>query len=90
MPATQILGDKDLGLLDDNYLWCATIEHSEGKLGAKKKAIFSFKYLSNTLALFAQVNDLPVLHTGCKLWTKSVCNLVRTWMVPQWGLCGKY
>ena len=35
IPATQLLGDKYLDLLGDNYLWCVTMEHNEGKLSTK-------------------------------------------------------
>ena len=44
MPATQLLGDKDLSLLGDDHL-CVASEHRRGKLGEKEKAAFSFKYL---------------------------------------------
>ena len=40
---SQLLGDKNLGLVGDNPLWCGITEGSNGKLVVKEKTTFSFK-----------------------------------------------
>ena len=42
---SYLLGDKDVSHLGDNHLLCVAGEYCRGKLVAKEKAAFSFKYL---------------------------------------------
>ena len=53
--------------LGDNHLLCVAGEHCRGKLDAKEKAAFSFKYLlvysfrvKSSKTLFTRVGDPPV------------------------------
>ena len=63
--------------LGDNHLLCVAGEHCRGKLDAREKSAFSFKYYLSTCllvkeTLFTRVDDLSVFHAACKFWVKNV------------------
>ena len=83
IPATQLLGEKDLSLLGDNHLWCVASEHSRDKLDEKRWLFFQILIcLLFWGSLPDWVSDPPVFHAAYKFWTKGMENLVLSWMVP--------